>query len=465
MRLSPLLVALLTASSAAADDADWPRFRGPDGSGIAPATANPPTAWDGVSGKNIAWKTPLPGPGSSSPVVWGDAVFLTCYTGYGVGEGGGFNTRPSGDAAPADLVRHLLRLDRETGAVVWTASVPAGENEPSPYRGFISEHGYATSTPVTDGERVYALFGKSGVLAFDFDGAELWRASVGTESGPRGWGSGASPILYRTHRENGPDGRSVLIVNASEESQSIRGLDPATGEELWKAEAAMLEQSWTTPIVRTAAADSPHPGRAELLLPVPDELWGLSPESGTVLWYAAIPVDGSACTSPVAADGVAYVVGGRQGGSAAVRLGGSGDVTDTARLWDSRDGSYVPSPLLLPAGYGTGDATLPTARLFWFTDRGQAFAVDPATGAAVYRERMPGGGRTGAYASPVAAAGKLFVLTRTGETHVVTPGDRLVVDRVNPLGPDCGRCNASPAVSGDSLLLRSDRFAWRIAAE
>ena len=464
MRLTPLLLTLLAAPAFAGDDSNWPRFRGPDGTSIAPDSASPPVEWDGASGKNVAWQTPLPGPGSSSPVVWGDAVFLTCYTGYGTESGGGFNAQPEAGSSPDDLVRHLLRLDRESGEIVWTASVPAGDGEgdaePDEYRGFISEHGYATSTPVTDGERVYVLFGKSGVLAYDFGGNELWRQSVGTESGPRGWGSGASPILYEDKA-----GGSILIVNASEESQSVRGLDPATGEQLWMAEAAMLEQSWTTPIVRTAAADSPHPGRAELLLPVPDELWGMDPATGKVLWYAEIPVDGSACTSPVAADGTAYVVGGRQGGSAAVRLGGSGDVTETARAWTSRNGSYVPSPVLLPAGYGTGDAKLPAARLFWFTDQGLAFAVDPATGAATYRARMPGGGRTGAYASPVAAAGKLFVLTRDGDTHVVTPGDTLRVDRVNSLGPEAGRCNATPAVSGDSLFVRSDRFAWRLAAE
>ena len=457
---------VLAAAFAPAGD-DWPRFRGPDGSAVAP-DADPPLTWNGATGENIAWKTPLPGPGASSPVVWGDAVFLTCYTGYGTDAGGGFDTRPGGDESPADLVRHLIRLDRETGNIVWRSDVPSTADE-AEYRGFIGEHGYATSTPCTDGQRVYVHFGKTGVLAFDYDGEELWRTSVGTESGPRGWGSGASPIL---HTATLPDGstRDLLIVNACEEAQALIALDPADGSEVWRAEAKLIEQSWTTPIVRAAGPDSPHPGREELIFPLPDELWGLNPATGAVLWYASIPVDGSACTSPVAADGTAYIVGGRQGGGAAVKLGYGGDggeVTGNALAWTTREGSYVPSPLLLGDG--------PDRRLFWVSDKGVAVSLNAATGETAFKSRLPedgltpsvsGRGRGGVslYSSPVLVgrgdAARVVALTRAGDAFMIRPGGELVVDRVNSLGPDAGRCNATPAASGDALFLRTDRAAW-----
>src|SRR5690606_6597010 len=149
--LGVLLVSLASPTIAG----DWPQFRGPGGAGISSDSA--PTTWS--ESENLRWKTPLPGPGSSSPIVWGDRVFVTCYTGYGVERGSG---------APEDLKRHLLCLDRATGRILWQATVDAVLPE-DPYQGFISEHGYASSTPITDGERIYVFFGKSGVLAYDFD--------------------------------------------------------------------------------------------------------------------------------------------------------------------------------------------------------------------------------------------------------------------------------------------------------
>ena len=465
MSAAPLLVLAALAADADPDAANWPRFRGPDGAAVAVGAA-PPLTWDGTTGQNIAWKTPLPGPGSSSPVVWGDAVFLTCYTGYGTDE--------SPNAEPADLVRHLLRLDRATGEIVWRADVPSTAHEDE-YRGFISEHGYATSTPCTDGARVYCYFGKSGAVAFDFEGKELWRTVLGTESGPRGWGSGASPILTTVETDAGP--RDLLIVNACEESQALVALDPADGSEVWRAEAKSLEQSWTTPVVRTSPAAAKFPNRPELLFPIPDELWGLSPATGDLLWYAEIPVDGSACTSPVADDGAAYVVGGRQGGGAAVALGaaaGGDPVPDDALRWTTRAGSYVPSPLLIdvPGGEGRGNR-----RLFWVSDRGVVVSLDAATGEEVFQARLPtdglsggSGGRRGGvslYASPVLVGqggdARVLAVTRAGDTLVLGVADELDVRGVNPLGPDAGRCNASPAAVGGSLFLRTDRAAWRIA--
>ena len=207
---------------------DWPQFRGPTGNGIS-SDAKAPLEWNDT--KNIQWKIALPGPGSSSPIVSGDYVFVTCYSGYGVA--------PEEPGKIEDLKRHLLCLKLNEGKVVWSHSVDAVLPEDA-FRGMgITEHGYASSTPVADGQHVYVFFGKTGVLAFDFQGKELWRADVGHESSNRRWGSSASPILYR----------DTVIVNASEESRSIRALDKMTGKEKWKAEAAALQLSYATPLV------------------------------------------------------------------------------------------------------------------------------------------------------------------------------------------------------------------------
>ena len=171
--------------------AEWSRFRGADGSGVA-ADGDPPVTWS--DRENLKWTTAMPGPGSSSPIVWGELVFVTCFSGVGEGSGGDL----------AALKRHLVCVDRGTGKVKWDKAVGA-EMPEDPYSGYLTEHGYASSTPATDGERVYVFYGKTGVLAYDFEGKELWRVNVGKESGNRRWGSAASLML---------DGERV-IVNAS----------------------------------------------------------------------------------------------------------------------------------------------------------------------------------------------------------------------------------------------------------
>lgn len=224
----PTLLAAVAGGALAA--AEWPGFRGPNGSGLADSTVQPPVTWS--DGQNIKWQAPMPGPGSSSPIVWGGRVFITCYSGYGDGSDGG---------SPDKLRRHLICLERQSGKILWDAAVPA-ELPEDPFTGYLTEHGYASSTPVTDGERVYVFFGKTGALAFDFEGKQLWKVNLGKESSNRRWGSGASPILYQ----------NTLIVNAAEEGRAIYALDKVTGEEAWKAEGNSLELCFGTP----ALADS-----------------------------------------------------------------------------------------------------------------------------------------------------------------------------------------------------------------
>ena len=425
-RLASVASAILL-TTAAASAADWPRFRGPGGLGLGESAV--PLEWSDE--KNLLWKAPLPGPGSSSPVIHGDDVFVTCYSGYGVPADRG--------GEPAQLARHLLCIDRQTGAEKWRRDVPGALPEDT-YEGFLTEHGYASSTPVVDADAVYAFFGKSGVIAFDRAGKELWRVGVGKESSNRRWGSAASLIRHG----------DLVIVNAAEESQSIRGLDRRTGREVWKAEAAALELAYGTPAIARLAD-----GREEIVVAVPSEVWGLDPATGKIRWYASHALTGNISPSVIVDGDVVYVFGGfRSAGSLAVRAGGSGDVTKSHVLWTSKASSYVATPLLHDG------------HLYWIDDRGQAFCSSAATGAQVYRSRVAeitGGGRP-VYASPVLSDGRLIVATRWGGTLVLPAKPDYAVLACNRFAGDESDFSGTPAIADGRLYLRSGRFLYCVGA-
>lgn len=419
-----LLAALATSASAAAD---WTGFRGPDGSGMAAADARPPTTWS--EAQNVRWKADLPGPGSSSPVVLGARIFVTCYSGYG--EGGG---------SPAELKRHLLCFDRATGRKLWEVIVPAVLPE-DPFQGYLTEHGYASSTPATDGERVYVFFGKSGAFAFDLAGKQLWQADLGRQSSNRRWGSASSPVLYR----------DVVILNASEESRSVRALDRRTGREVWRAEDRALELSYGTPTLVPVGND-----RVEVALAIPGLLWGLDPATGQRLWTAETGIGGNVAPTAIAAAGVVYATGGYPRlGTAAVRAGGSGDVTSTHRAWTSAQASYVPSPVAYQG------------RLYFVSDQGLAFCLATASGEVVYKERLPDvtnpprGGKP-FYASPVLADGRLYAVSRRNGTYVLAAGPEYKLLAQNRLAGDDSDFSATPAIVGREIYLRSNRALYRI---
>lgn len=424
LRALPWLLVL--AGLAPLSAADWPQFRGPNASGIAPADAQPPVTWSET--QNLKWKTPLPGPGSSSPIVVGDRVFVTCYSGYGDGGSGG---------SPEKLQRHLLCVERASGKILWDKSVPA-ELPEDPYTGYLTEHGYASSTPVSDGERVYVFFGKTGALAFDLQGNPLWKVNLGKESGNRHWGSGASPVLYK----------NTLIVTASEESRAVYALDKATGKQLWKADGSNLELCYSTPALVEAE------GRTDLVLALPRELWGMNPDTGKLRWFANTSLSGNVSPTVVAAQGVIYASGGfPQLAAVAVRAGGKGDVSQTHLLWTSQNASYVPSPIVL------GE------HLYFATDQGFALCVKAKDGQAVFKERFPGvtaGGRGGKpfYASVVLAGGNLYAVSRRHGTFVFPAQPQFKLLAQNKLAGDDTDFNGTPALCGKQLLLRSNRALY-----
>jgi len=391
--------------------ADWPQFRGIGGQGVAEGDKYP-VRW--TPDRGIAWKTALPGPGASSPVVFGDRIYLTCYSGYG-----------SGGGSLEAMERHLLCLSRTDGVVRWSKLIPVKQLEQDRIR---EGHGYATNTPAVDADRVYVFAGKSGMFAFDHDGKQLWQANCGERL--NNWGSAASPVLHK----------NLVIVNASVESDSLFALEKATGKTVWRVQG--IKDSWNTPVLAANPA-----GKTELVLAIMQKVLGFDPDTGKELWSCKTDINWYMAPSLVVDKGVAYCVGGRTGGGLAVKLGGSGDVTATHRLWTINKGSNVTSPVFHDG------------HLYWMHENeGIAYCAEAATGRIVYEEKI--GGRVGqVYASPVLAGGNLYYTTRNGRTTVVPAKPQFAVLETNEL-EQRGIFNASPAAANGRLYIRSDKFLY-----
>lgn len=414
------LAGCLSAASGA-QGAEWMQFRGPGGQGIS-TERNLPTKWG--TGENVDWQADLPGPGSSSPVVVGNRVYLTSYTGYGL-------EPASGDQA--ELRRHLLCFDRATGRLLWTKTFEPRLPEHK-YQGEGSYHGYAASTPASDGRRLYVFFGKSGVFCLDLDGERVWQASVG--EGTNGWGSGTSPVLFG----------DLVLVNASVESGSLVALDKATGEERWRAKG--IGAAWNTPVLVEAKSGADAKPRTEVVVSVQNRLLSFDPKTGDPLW-SADGVHRYVCPSVVSHAGIVYAIGGGHT-SLAVRAGGTGDVTGSHGLWRQPKGSNVGSPVFHEG------------HLYWAGDgSGLMCCQNAETGEFVYQQRLePRPGRI--WSSPVLADGRIYVVSQNAGTFVVAAKPEFELLAVNVFADDDSRTNASPAVHDGQILLRTDRRLYCI---
>lgn len=376
-----------------------------------------PLRWGDSS--NVVWKVTPPGAGSSSPIVFGNRIFLICFTGY--------QASPGEPGTMENLSRHLLCLNPADGSILWNAAVPAEMPEQKTVR---EEHGYASSTPAADAERVYTFFGKSGVHAFDHQGKRLWSAKVG--SNLNDWGSAASPVLLG----------ELLLVNASVESESLVALDRRTGKEVWRA--AGIGDSWHAPVV-VGAPDGKH----EIVMAMLRKIQAFDPRDGAPLWHCDTGINWYMCPTPVAEEGIVYSIGGRNpNGGLAIRAGGRGDVAATHLLWKVNKGSNVPSPILHEGHL-----------YFAHENLGVVYCVNAKTGALVYEERLsPSPGQI--YASPVLAGGGIYYVGRGGRTVVVAAKPKFEILAVNTLEDNRGMFNASPAFVGNRLLLRSSRALY-----
>jgi outer membrane protein assembly factor BamB len=393
---------------------DWLQFRGPGGLGIS-SEKGLPTKWSAK--ENVVWKTELPGAGTSSPIVVGNKIIVTCYSGYGT------------DKADNDvslLKRHVVCLSRD-GKILWTRDVPT-ELPETPYSSYQALHGYASSTPASDGKHVYAFFGKSGVVAFDLEGKQLWKASVGGNK--HGWGSGTSPVLYK----------DLVIINASVESGALVALKKSDGKQAWSAKGN-VSQSWNTPLL----VDVPG-GKTELVVSQQGKLRGFDPETGAELWNCQ-GINDYVCPSCIAHEGVVYVIGARQNTAIAVRAGGKGNVTSTHLLWTLKKGSNVTSPV-----YHEG-------HLYWSSEsKSSVYCVKADKGTLVYEKSLtPNSDRI--YASPLLADGKIYYVSRTNGTYVVEASPNFKLFAHNTLG-DASVFNASPAPDNGQLLMRSNRYLY-----
>ncbi|TWU23260.1 outer membrane biogenesis protein BamB [Novipirellula galeiformis] len=397
-----------------ADAADWPEFLGPRGQAHASETV--PTTWNDL--ENLLWKVDLPGTGSSSPIVVGDQVILTCYV---------------SDPKPK---RQVISFHKSTGEEVWSVDFPIDYREDG-YQGYITEHGYASNTPVSDGANVYVFLGKGGVHSLSLDGELNWSVDVGKSSSNRVWGSAASLVLFE----------NSVIVNAAEEAKAILSLDKATGKEIWRQDADMLELTYGTPRIVTLK-DGTH----ELVISVPSEIWSMNPSTGKLNWYASSPMTSNVCPSVIVDGETVYSFGGyRASGSIAIKAGGKDDVTESHVLWTNRSSSYVATPLLHEG------------RFYWIDDRGIAYCTSAKDGEVIYKERVRDleSGRP-VYASPILIGDNIYVVTRRSGTLVFAPSDEFHPLAQNKFASDETDFNTSPAVSDGKVYLRSNQSLYCI---
>ena len=405
---------------------DWLRFRGDNGQGISSETVA--VKWSAK--KNIKWQCELPGPGSSSPVISKGKVFITCFSGVNEGQ-----------QDISKLVRHVRCIDQKDGSIIWEHKIKATQPE-DPYRGFLTEHGYASNTPVIDNGRIFVYLGKSGIYAYDLDGKKLWSKNLGTGSTRRKWGSAASPIVV---------GENV-VVSAAEESLAVYGLDPKTGKQNWISEGDSLEMAYATPVLMTS-----KDGRADLVLPVPGEIWGMNPESGKLRWYASTNITGNISPSHVIGNETVYVIGGYPSlRRCAVKIDGArGEISEKATLWEDNQSTYVPTPVLVDE------------RLYWASDTGYACCADAKSGKMLFRERLDARAKGSRgkpfYAGAVAAGSKIYTVSRWGGTFVFSAKPDFELLAHNKIEGDNSQFHGTPAISDGQLFLRSDQFLYCIS--
>lgn len=429
--------AALSFLAGKASAGNWPQWRGPDGSGIS-TEKNLPSEWSPT--KNIKWKTPIDGRAHSSPIVWGNRVFLTtAIEGAEVPgakavqhkiDGKDF-VHPDSLGANRKQTFKVICLDRDSGKILWQETAWEG----TPFDDRHRKSSYAASTPATDGKMVYAFFGAEGLYAYDFKGKLAWKAQVGN-MGNLGMGTGTSPILFN----------NVVIVQADEENGEasfIVAFDKKTGKEVWKT-PRKVQISWSTPLlVRTGS-------RAELIASGTESIVSYDPATGKELWRHK-GVESNAIPSPVANNDMVYLVAGYPAKIAlAIRLGQTGDLTGTPNVpWKYEKGTaYVPSPIL----YGD--------YLYLTTDRGILTCIDAKTGEVKYE-----GGRIPVpatfTASPVAFDGKILMTSEDGDTFFVKSGPKHEVIGTNSIGE---AVYASPAIADGSIYIRGEKNLYRIGS-
>ena len=424
----------LVAGDLAKPTDHWPAWRGPSANGVAPQSANPPTKWDATT--NIQWKAEIPGRGSATPIIWENQVFVV--TAIKTDREATADQLPklarlseAKTNPPTHFYRFdVLSLDRNTGKVNWMQTA----TEAVPHEGHHPTHSYAAGSPTTDGKRLYVSFGSFGIFAYDLDGKLLWKRDLGRMQTRLGWGEAVSPVVH---------GGSLILNWDQEANSKLIVLDAATGKTRWEAKRDE-KTSWNTPVVVE------HAGKTQVIVNGTTRVRSYDLTDGTIIWEVG-GMTTNAIPTPVVENGVAYVMSGYRGAAAlAVPLNSHGDLTDTNKvLWRYSKGTpYVPSPVLYHD------------RLYFTQANTQVLSVlNAKTGKPVVTdERLPG--VMSFYASPVVAASRLYFVDRQGTTLVLKAGDEPEVLSTNKLNDPI---DASPAIVGNQLFLRGEKYLYCIA--
>ena len=458
MRTAPFLLAFalapffLISPARAADPGSWTQWRGPNADGTAPG-ATPPVEWSET--KNVKWKVELPGGGTSTPVILGDRVYLTtAVPAEKPGEAPAADAKPADQAPPpppapagggerrrgggggggrnADAPERthrfqLLCLDRATGKTLWTGTAA----EEKPHEGHHQDHGFASHSPIVEGDRVYAFFGSRGLHCFDTAGKLIWSKHLGQMRTRNAFGEGSSPVLSG----------DTLVVNWDHEGEDfVAAFDKNNGAEKWRQQRDE-PTSWATPLAITAD------GKTQVVINATNRIRSYDLATGEQLWECG-GMTTNAIPSPVTGNGMVYVLSGFRGSALrAIKLGRTGDLTDTDAVAWSYDTKtpYVPSPLL------------DGGRLYFFSQNtGILTCLDAKTGK-VLIDAARIDGLQGVYASPVAANGKVYLTGRNGEGIVLKAADTLEVLATNRLDE---KFDASPAIAGKELFLRGHKYLY-----
>ncbi|MFT3880419.1 MAG: PQQ-binding-like beta-propeller repeat protein [Gemmatales bacterium] len=429
-------LAVICAVETSADD-NWTHWRGPNANGTAPQ-ADPPTKWDGPTGKNIKWKAPLVGRGSATPIIWGSQVFIVS------------EQKTDREAKPEEIPKpitgvermttppkHFYRFlvtsyDRATGKVNWQKIA----TEAVPHEGHHETHSYAAGSPTTDGERLYVSFGSFGIFCYDLKGNKLWERQLGRLTTRRGWGEAVTPVLYK----------GSLLLNWDQELDSaLYCLDASTGKTVWKANRDEVT-TWTTPFV------TEYQGRTQVIMNGTRAVRSHDLADGKVIWtWSGMTVN--AIPSVFRYGDAAIAVSGYQGSQAvSIPLSSQGDLTKEGKLnWRYQAGTpYVPSAVLV------GDQLC-----FCAANTNVLTVLDAVTGKPVQAGvRLPGVRQF--YASPIYAGGRLYFTDRDGVTQVLKPGKQPNVVATNKLDDPV---DASPVAVGKQLFLRGEKFLYCIEGQ
>ena len=445
---SILAIAMVHSSA----NENWPQWRGPLANGVAPA-AKPPVTWG--ESNHLGWKYAIPGSGSSTPIIWGDQVFLLTAIPLGAdgkpappkaqpatppptpapapaaGNTNDPNRRPGPPRSEAPTQVHqftVLSIDRTTGKERWRTVV----REVLPHEGHHADHGFASHSPITDGERLYVHWGSRGLHALDLSGKILWQKDLGRMETRNDFGEGGSPALAQ----------GILVVNWDHEGEDfIAAFEAATGKELWR-QPRQEATTWTTPLI--VERGNGH----QVVVAATTRTRSYDLKTGQQLWESG-GMTANVIPAPVSGFGLVYAISGFRGDAIqAIPLGAEGDLTGstTAYAWTAtKDAPYVPSPLL----YGE--------RLYFLSDNRPVLSSRAARDGKLLidAERLPD--IFTVYASPLGADGRVYIPSREGKTVVLKDGDQLEVLAVNSLED---RFDASPVAVGSQLFLRGKQHLY-----